>query len=312
MRYRFLLQPSSVGSFVAALERLTRRHHQRKVKSLLVFDKGSSDLTPPNVSAHIYRKLLILCVFLSISCSECVESKAPPQVIAREKPPPAAAVRYDIYPRSLVTPPPSDEQFSRLVQAIDHMLTAGERVSGQHTILYAVAKHLNLKSTDVFADIGAGTGALEIILMENDLPFREALAVDIDGRALKVLDHVLSKQHFTQSKKVKTIHSTTSDVRLPAKSVDVAAFISAQFFRADVLDSGELSVPPNIAADLRSLHAAMKPGGIVHVYVLGVNLKEDERRFVMPLEQTGFRLVKKADELADFPQTCKYFLFEKK
>jgi transglutaminase-like putative cysteine protease/ubiquinone/menaquinone biosynthesis C-methylase UbiE len=82
---------------------------------------------------------------------------------------------------------------------------------------------MELKGTDVAADIGAGTGYLSV-RMARRLPKGKVLAVDIQPEMLELLS---AKAKKLGVKNVEPLLGTTSDPKLPAAGVDVVLMVDA-------------------------------------------------------------------------------------
>ena len=108
-------------------------------------------------------------------------------------------------------------------------------------------KALALKSTDVVADIGAGTGFFTF-QMAPKLPKGKVMAVDIQPEMIAYLNDGKAKHKVTN---VEPILSTESDPKLPANSIDMAIMIDAYH---------EFSYPREM---IQHIADALKPGGRV-------------------------------------------------
>ena len=106
-------------------------------------------------------------------------------------------------------------------------------------------KALDLKPTDVVADIGAGTGFLTF-LMAPKLSEGKVLAVDIQPEMITYLNEGKTKRNV---KNVEPILSTESDPKLQANSIDMAVMIDAYH---------EFSYPHEM---IQHIADALKPGG---------------------------------------------------
>jgi ubiquinone/menaquinone biosynthesis C-methylase UbiE len=111
----------------------------------------------------------------------------------------------------------------------------------------AVVKNFNLKSTDVVADIGAGTGyftfRISPIVKEG-----KVFAVDIQPEMLALMERRKVKE---KADNVITVQGTEQDTKLPAASVDLAFMVDAYH---------EFSYPREM---MQSIVTALKPGGRV-------------------------------------------------
>lgn len=134
-----------------------------------------------------------------------------------------------------------------IAQVMGHLgaswLERPEREREERTDL--LLKALNLKPTDVVADIGAGTGFFTF-LMAPELPKGKVLAVDIQPEMIQYLNEGKAKRKITN---VQPILSTESNPKLTANSVDMAILIDAYH---------EFSYPREMIDHIVS---ALKPGG---------------------------------------------------
>ncbi|MBD2703020.1 class I SAM-dependent methyltransferase [Spirosoma sp. BT702] len=134
-----------------------------------------------------------------------------------------------------------------IAQVMGHLgaawLERPEREQEERTDL--LLKALNLKPTDVVADIGAGTGFFSF-QMAPEVPKGKVLAVDIQPEMITYLNEGKAKRNITN---VTPILGTESDPKLPANSIDLAIMIDAYH---------EFSYPREMTAHIAS---ALKPGG---------------------------------------------------
>lgn len=110
-----------------------------------------------------------------------------------------------------------------------------------------VIAHMQLKPTDVVADVGAGTGyfALRISPM---VPQGTVYAVDVQPEMLAIIDQQKAQ---LQASNVQTIQGTATDPRLPARAVDVVLMVDAYH---------EFAYPREM---MRHIVNSLRPGGRV-------------------------------------------------
>ena len=106
---------------------------------------------------------------------------------------------------------------------------------------------LDLKSTDIVADIGAGTGYFSFRIAPR-VPKGKVLAVDVQPEMVEILTTLKTKKHFSN---VQPVLGSVTDVNLAAESVDVALMVDAYH---------EFEYPKEV---MTSIVKALKPGGRV-------------------------------------------------
>ena len=140
-------------------------------------------------------------------------------------------------------------QGREIAQVMGHLgaswLERPEREREERTDL--LLRALNLKPTDVVADIGAGTGFFTF-LMAPELPKGKVLAVDIQPEMIQYLNEGKAKRKIAN---VQPVLGTESDPKLTASSIDLAILIDAYH---------EFSYPREMIGHIAS---ALKPGGRV-------------------------------------------------
>ncbi len=110
-----------------------------------------------------------------------------------------------------------------------------------------VVNALDLKPTDVVADIGAGTGYFSF-RMAQKLPQGKVLAVDIQPEMLEIIEFLKQENHITN---VEPTLGTITNPNLPKGSVDLAFMVDAYH---------EFSHPYEM---MQGVVKALKPGGRV-------------------------------------------------
>lgn len=136
-----------------------------------------------------------------------------------------------------------------IAQVMGHLgagwLERPEREQEERTDLLLDA--LDLKPTDVAADIGAGTGYFTFRMAER-LPQGRVLAVDIQP---EMIDFLKNGQKKRGTRNVVPILSTVDDPKLPPASVDLVLFVDAYH---------EFSHPREM---MEAIVRALRPGGRV-------------------------------------------------
>ena len=110
-----------------------------------------------------------------------------------------------------------------------------------------VLEALNLKSTDVVADIGAGTGYFSFRISPL-LPKGKVLAVDIQPEMLDIIDFLKQENHITN---VEPILGSVTNPNLPDESIDLALMVDAYH---------EFEYPHEM---MEGVVRSLKPGGRV-------------------------------------------------
>lgn len=130
----------------------------------------------------------------------------------------------------------------------------------------AFIETLKLTPTDVVADIGSGTGAMEIGVLEHGVPFQKIYAVDEIGGALVFLDYMLRATRYAGWQKIKTVVSTKESPHLPAGVLDKALIINVMSFIFDRELYGRKPEKKRIVRFLASLKKTLRPGGLLYNY----------------------------------------------
>ena len=126
---------------------------------------------------------------------------------------------------------------------------------------------LELKSTDVVADIGAGTGYISQLL-SRQVPEGKVLAVDVQPEMIELLNQRIKRSKIAN---IQPQLGTEQSPELPAESIDLAVMVDAYH---------EFSYPHEMMA---GIVAALKPGGRV---VLAEYRGEDPQVFIKPHHKT--------------------------
>ncbi|MEP7270694.1 MAG: methyltransferase domain-containing protein [Acidobacteriota bacterium] len=126
-----------------------------------------------------------------------------------------------------------------------------------------VVEQMQLKSSAVVADIGAGTGYFTFRIADR-VPRGRVYAVDIQR---EMLDIIAKRRQSLKLNQVVTIEGSETDVRLPAESVDVTLMVDAYH---------EFAWPREMMA---SIVRGLKPGGrVILVEYRGEDLKLQIKR----------------------------------
>ncbi len=165
-----------------------------------------------------------------------------------------------------------------------------------------IVRTMGLKTGDVVADIGAGTGYFTRRLGRAVAPTGRVYAVDIQPEMISRLKTSMEKAGIRD---VVPVLAETDDPKLPPKSLDWALLVDVYH---------ELQQP---RATLARLREALKPAGRVAVVeyrlegLTALHVREAHRmskeQVLAEWEPAGFRLVK----LYEFLPTQHFFVFEK-
>lgn len=161
-------------------------------------------------------------------------------------------------------------------QAIDWLERRGrEREERTDLVVHA----MDLRETDVVADIGAGSGYFTFRLAPR-VPRGRVIAVDIQQ---EMLDFIVEKNQQEHAGNIQTLLGTIEDTRLAAGSVDVVLMVDAYH---------EFSHPWEM---MRSIVRGLKPGGRV---ILLEYRGEDDTVPIKPLHKMTVAQVRKEMEAA--------------
>jgi SAM-dependent methyltransferase len=173
-------------------------------------------------------------------------------------------------------------------------LESPERIAGLKT--GEVIARLNLKPTDVVADLGAGTGLFALPLAKA-VPSGRLYAVELDEGFLNQIRGKAKTENMTN---IVPVLGKFTDPSLPGRDVDVAFF-------HDVLHHVE-----NRAAYVKSVAGYLKPGGriVVIEFNPGDSPHKAEPQLIVSKEQTAGWMADaglvQAEEIQLFPD--KYFV----
>ena len=152
---------------------------------------------------------------------------------------------------------------------------------GRRSRSRVVADGLNLKPDDILADIGAGTGAFELLLLEGGYEFKKVHAIDTDKGPLDFLGWMMETAKLDSSK-VDLVHSNFANITLPKESVTKALLLNTPFY----IDSqGRPSNNNSTRACMQSIVDAIQPSGELHIVERHVGKREEDLHIDDPPEQ---------------------------
>ena len=163
-----------------------------------------------------------------------------------------------------------------------------------------VIENLEMKTTDVVADIGAGSGYFSFLLAPL-VPQGKVVAVDIQQ---EMLDFVEGQKKLRKISNVETLLGTIEDTRLPADSVNLVIMVDAYH---------EFSHPREM---MESIVKGLVPGGrVVFLEYRGENPevpikplhKMTVKQITREMAAVGLTFV----ELSDFLPIQHFIVFEK-
>ncbi len=195
-------------------------------------------------------------------------------------------------PSSFVPPEvPAARKYKEIVRAA---IRDGDTLSSLYSLRSTSEKivdRLAIKPGEVVADIGCGTGGLELALLERKVPFKTLYALDIDGAALEFLSWILQASKLEGRERIKVIKSQHRDTTLKPNSVDLAILLNTPIYTPEM---GEARLSEAARSCLASIHAALKPGGRLEVFDdntghLPAPGEPICQRIIKILEQHGFR-----------------------
>lgn len=168
-----------------------------------------------------------------------------------------------------------------------------EALYGTSPAMDQVIERLALGPDDVLADVGSGTGRLEVALLERGVPFGRIYALEINSVPHILMSRVIQEAGFTGGERVVPVVSAPRDTLLEPSSVDVGLLLTTPIYLDNPHD-------PHMAADgkqcMVSLTRAIRPGGRLHVFEYTFKLPAVEgqsrcQSLVDIIEPLGYRAV---------------------
>ena len=193
-------------------------------------------------------------------------------------------------PRSLFSLRPiSHLELVAIKDHIDRTYLKHDRLSDNAKEVAELLGTFRLDEKTVVADIGCGTGYLELAMLDRGSPFAYLFAVDVDSIALEVLTYAVAKHPSRARTRIQTVVSDDRDSWLPENGVDQVLFVSTHFFSATQDSAGSWKVQPPMRRYLESIKRALRPGGQVHVFEFTNEPCDNRPALTEPFTQIGLR-----------------------
>ncbi len=170
-----------------------------------------------------------------------------------------------------------------------------ESLYGAGPAMDQVIERLALGPDDVLADLGSGTGRLEVTLLERGVPFRRIYALELSDVPGQLMKRVIEKAGFEGGQRVVPVVSQPMDTNLEPSSVDVALLLTTPIY-LPMPDDPDLQRASQDC--MKSLTRAIRPDGRLHVfeYTFKLPVVEGQHRcqaLADIIEPMGYRAVDK-------------------
>ncbi len=194
-------------------------------------------------------------------------------------------------------------EMPRIKECVKQTIATGRPISSFQPVLLAVLEHLTIKPSDVIADIGGGSGVLEISLLEKGIPFAKAYVVDIDEPSLELLTFMLDQTAYEGREKIVPVVSSLTDVKLPPNTIDLAVFVRANFIDSVVGADGKVHGAPDTITLLKTVANALKPDGRVEFFFMkqarnvsvdGKSVDFGDDAVSVPFVEAGMRFISRS------------------
>ena len=153
---------------------------------------------------------------------------------------------------------------------------------------------LELKPTDVVADIGCGTGAAEVAVVEARVPFARWYLVEVHRPTAALAKHLISRAAPSVAARFEVKLTSTEEVQLPADSVDVMFMVNLRLAMPRLASDAPLS-RGRVKRMMDSIHRVLRPGARLHLFEPTIDKNEQP----YPMDQLvqnylnhGFKVVK--------------------
>ena len=145
-------------------------------------------------------------------------------------------------------------------------------------------KYIKTDNQTVIAEVGCGSGALEIWFLLNRIPFTKFIASDIDPGSLELFRFLVDEYFPNEKARFETVISLPSDSKLASNSFDMILFHDAHYFLSDWYVYNEKTA----ISSLKSVYNALKQGGKVYVYEFRSDYKNHEN---LVMQQKTFEVI---------------------
>ncbi len=155
-------------------------------------------------------------------------------------------------------------------------------------------KYMDISAEDTIADIGCGTGGLEIALLARKIPFKKLYAVDVDHYALEVMRYILDQSGLDGANRIELVQNTYSNVALKPDSIDVMILLNTPLYLETITEEGKRILDPNKRKTLESMREALKENGKLYLFEREEIFQGKGQPFdlmIPPFESVGFKAI---------------------
>ena len=167
-------------------------------------------------------------------------------------------------------------------------------------------KLLRIKPGDKIADVGSGTGALAIGMLEQGVKFKRLYEVDTCRASLEFLTYMLETTAYPGRERVTPVRCTDTDPKIPARDLSKILIINVPGFTATAEKGGKGQyVKPEVLKVFKALAGSLRPGGEIQIIYEGGHKPFKERvvhkkveltvrgfsRYAIPLKMVGLEHV---------------------
>ncbi len=167
-------------------------------------------------------------------------------------------------------------------------------------------KLLRLKPGDKIVDLGGGTGALAIGMLEQGVKFKHLYVVDTCRASIEFLTFMLETTAYPGKERVTPIRCTNTDPMIPVKDLTRILIINVPGFNATAEKDGKgQEVKPEVLKVFKALASHLRPGGVMQIIYEVGHMPIDKRvarkvmevdarkfsRYLIPLKMIGLEHV---------------------